>query len=269
MLIFVLILALAVLLLFPLMLRGRSGHPRLKKLRSWAYAHRGLHGNGLPENSVAAFRAAVEHGYGAELDVHLLADGGLAVIHDSTLIRTTGDDGRIEDLTTDQLELHFLEKTGETIPKLTEVLKLFDGKAPLVIELKVEKNAKRLCEAVAKVLDDYKGLYCIESFHPQAVAWFRKHRPDVVRGQLTENFFRSKLPNMPGVVKFILTNLFLNVWTRPDFVAYRFEDRKNLSNAICRGLWKMQGAAWTIRSQADYDVAVRDGWMPIFENFKP
>lgn len=256
-------------LIFLLMLRGRTGHPGFEKLRGWAYAHRGLHGGGLPENSMAAFRAAVDQGYGAELDVHLLADGGLAVIHDSKLIRTTGAEGRIEELTTGQLALHYLEKTGETIPKFTEVLKLFEGKAPLVIELKVEKNARALCEAVAKVLDGYRGLYCIESFHPQAVAWFRRHRPNVIRGQLSENFFRSGVEGMPAVLKFVLTNLMLNFWTRPDFVAYNCRDRKNLSNAVCRGLWKMQGAAWTLRSRSDYDAAVHDGWLPIFENFKP
>ena len=81
-----------------LALKGRTGHPGLGELRGWNYAHRGLHGAGVPENSLAAFRAAVEHGYGAELDVHLLKDGGLAVIHDSRLERTTGKPGKVEEL---------------------------------------------------------------------------------------------------------------------------------------------------------------------------
>ena len=121
---------------YVLSIKGRTGHPGLKKLQGWNYAHRGLHGEGVPENSMKAFRLAVEQGYGAELDVHLLADGNLAVIHDSKLIRTTGAEGRIEDLTADQLKDYHLEGTEETIPLFSDVLALFEGKAPLIIELR-------------------------------------------------------------------------------------------------------------------------------------
>ena len=79
---------------------GRTGHPGLKDLQGWNYAHRGLHSKDVPENSMAAFRASLERGYGIEFDLHLLKDGNLAVIHDSLLKRTTGQEGRIEDLTT-------------------------------------------------------------------------------------------------------------------------------------------------------------------------
>lgn len=252
-----------------LAMRGRSGHPGLAKLRGWRYAHRGLHSEGVPENSMAAFRAAVENGYGAELDVHLLADGNLAVIHDSKLKRTTGAEGRVEDLTTGQLAQYKLEGTDETIPQFTEVLKLFEGKAPLIIELKAENNADALCAKVAEVLDSYRGDYCIESFHPQAVAWFRRHRPDVIRGQLTENYFHTKDCKLPTPLKFILTHQLLNFVTKPDFVAYNFRDVKAFSNDVCRKLWKMQGVAWTLRTQEQFDEATADGWLPIFENIKP
>ena len=118
---------------YVLSVRGRVGHPGLEKFRGWNYAHRGLHDENIPENSMAAFRAAVEHGFGAELDVHLLADGGLAVIHDSRLLRTTGREGRVEDLTRDQLKEYKLQGTEETIPDFTDVLKVFEGKAPLIV----------------------------------------------------------------------------------------------------------------------------------------
>ena len=91
------VIILILFLLFVLSTMGRRNHPGLEKLRGWNYAHRGLHGNGCPENSMAAFRKALDHGYGIELDVHMLADGNLAVIHDSLLKRTTGMEGRIED----------------------------------------------------------------------------------------------------------------------------------------------------------------------------
>lgn len=265
----IVLIVLAVCLGYLLAVRGRSGHPGLESLRGHNYAHRGLHGKGVPENSMAAFRKAVEHGYGAELDVHLLADGGLAVIHDSKLIRTTGAQGRVEDLTTAQLKDYHLEGTDETIPEFTEVLKVFEGKAPLIIELKVEGNTAALCETVSKVLDDYKGVYCIESFHPQAVAWFKKHRPDVIRGQLTENYFHSKGSKLNPVLKFVLGNQITNIWTRPDFVAYNYRDLKTISNTIARKLWKMQGVAWTLRNQEQFDDAVQNGWLPIFEGFEP
>ena len=90
--------AAAVTGLYALAVRGRTGHPGLQALKGWRYAHRGLHGNGIPENSMAAFRAALEHGFGIELDVHLLKDGTLAIMHDHDLKRTTGLEGKIEDL---------------------------------------------------------------------------------------------------------------------------------------------------------------------------
>ena len=89
---------------------------------------------------MAAFKAALDHGYGIELDLHLLADGNLAVMHDSALKRTTGADGIIEDLTTEQLKNYRLNGTGETIPTFQQVLDLYAGKAPLVIELKPVKG---------------------------------------------------------------------------------------------------------------------------------
>ena len=149
---------------------GRTGHPGLKTIYGWSYAHRGLHGNGVPENSMAAFRASLEHGYGIEFDLHLLKDGNLAVIHDSLLKRTTGQEGRIEDLTTEDLKNYHLEGTEETIPTFQELLDLYDGKAPLIVELKpVNGNHAKLTETACEMLQAYPGVYCIESFDPRCV----------------------------------------------------------------------------------------------------
>lgn len=248
---------------------GRKGHEGLEKLQGWSYAHRGLHGQGVPENSMEAFRRAKEAGYGIELDVHLLKDGNLAVIHDSLLKRTTGADGRIEDLTTEQLKDYRLEGTAETIPLFQDVLDLYDGVAPLIVELKEYRNCAQLCEAACKMLDSYHGDYCMESFDPRCVRWLRINRPDIVRGQLTENYFRSNNKLLPWYLKFILQHQMLNFLTLPDFVAYKYVDRKTISNTICRKLWGIQGVTWTVKSQADYDTAVKEGWIPIFEGFEP
>ena len=253
-----------------LAVRGRTGHPGLKNLQGWSYAHRGLHGDGIPENSMAAFRAALDHGYGIELDIHLLQDGELAVIHDSKLERTTGASGHIEDLNAASLPLYHLEGTDETIPLFRQVLDLYQGKAPLIVELKPERgNHAALAQAACKMLDTYPGHYCIESFDPRCIRWLRKNRPDIIRGQLTENFFRGKT-KLPWYLSLALTHNLMNFWTKPDFVAYKFADRKQSpTNWVWKSLWGIQAVTWTLRTKEDYDTAVREGWLPIFEYFKP
>ena len=253
-----------------LALKGRTGHEGLQKLRGWNYAHRGLHGEGVPENSLAAFRAAVDHGYGSEFDVHLLKDGGLVVIHDSKLIRTTGREGVVEDLTTEELKECFLEGTTETIPTFREVLEIFSGKTPVIIELKPEgNNVAQLCEAACAAMAGFEGTWCMESFDPRVVHWLKKNRPDIIRGQLSENFFKDRT-DLSDIIKFLLTHNLLNFYTVPDFIAYQFSTRNDtLSNRLCRKLWKVQGVSWTLRSREDYDTAVNEGWLPIFEGFRP
>lgn len=255
-------------ILFFLAIRGRTGHKGLNDIRGWSYAHRGLHGSGLPENSMAAFRAALENGYGIELDIHLLSDGNLAVMHDSELIRTTGAEGVIEYLTTADLKNYRLEGTAETIPEFRKVLELFAGKAPLVVELKAHGgNHAALTEAACSMLDTYDGVYCMESFDPRCLIWLKKNRPDIIRGQLTEDYFASKA-KLPFILKLILSNNLANFLTKPDFVAYRYRDRHStLSNLFC--LEQLTGVSWTLKTQEEFDTAVKEGWVPIFEGFRP
>ena len=265
-----LILILVLALLWVLAVSGRSNHPGMKNLQGWGYAHRGLHGSGAAENSMTAFRLALENGYGMEFDLHLLKDGNLGVMHDSLLNRTTGQPGRMEDLTTEDLTRYPLEGTQDTIPTFSDVLKLVNGKVPLIIELKPEDgNHARLAETACKMLTGYKGVYCIESFDPRCIAWLRRHRPDIIRGQLSENFFRDRT-DLSDVLKFLLTHNLLNFLSRPDFIAYKFSDRNSTpSNLLCRKLWRVQGVSWTLRSKEEYDTALQEGWLPIFENFRP
>lgn len=253
-----------------LALRGRRGNEKLTALRGWGYAHRGLHGNGVPENSMEAFRLALEGGYGIELDVHLMADGNLAVIHDASLKRTAGADVAIEDLKLNDLSQYHLEGTDARIPLLGEVLELFDGKAPIIVELKAQRgNHAYLADAACSLLEGYKGVYCIESFDPRVIYWLGKNRPELCRGQLAENFFADGEVDLKWYLKFILGNLLMNFLTMPDFVAYRFTHRKNPGVRLARKLWGVQGVAWTIKREEDYDTAVAEGWIPIFEGFRP
>ena len=256
--------------LYVLVLRCRPGKKKMKAFEGWAYAHRGLHGEGIPENSLGALRLAVENGYGSEFDVHLMADGQLAVIHDASLKRTAGEDVQIEDLTKADLDRYKLEGTDEKIPLFSEVLALYGEKAPLIIELKVERNnfaalGKTVCDA----LEGYKGIYCLESFDPRMVHWLRKNRPDLIRGQLTENFFKSPNCKLPFILKLGMTCQLMNFLTLPDFVAYKSADRKRLGNLVCRKIWGAAGATWTVKSQEEFDAVKKEGWLPIFEGFRP
>ena len=259
-----------VLLLYILCLRCRRAD--WSRFRGWRYAHRGYHDKPrIPENSIPAFKRAVQHGFGAELDVHLMKDGHLAVIHDASLLRTAGVDVQIEDLTAEELKNYKLEGTEYRIPLLEEVLPLFVGKAPLIVELKAERgNADALTAAACKLLDKYKVDCCVESFDPRCLAWLWQNRPDVVRGQLSEDFSRhGDGQNLPGVVRWVLRNLLLNCRTRPDFISYRFEDRRCLSLRLCRSLYGAQEFSWTIRSRADMAAAEEAGSLVIFEQFDP
>lgn len=249
--------------------KGRRNHPGVEALKGWSYAHRGLHNEEKPENSMTAFSAALDRGFGIELDVHLTKDGELAVIHDFDLQRCTGCPGKVEDMTLAQLQEYALNGTRETIPAFSQVLELFDGKAPLIIELKVaENNYARLTDRVMAELKNYSGVYCLESFDPRCLKHLKQNYSEVIRGQLTEKYIGGKAP-IPWYVKIVMTAQLGNFLFQPDFVAYRYEDRKRLGNFLVRKLWKIPGVAWTLKTKEEYDTAVSEGWIPIFEGFAP
>ncbi len=264
----IVLLALAALLLF--LLAGRREHPAWKVLGSYRYAHRGFHDKPhIPENSMAAFRFAVERGWGAELDVHILKDGKLAVFHDEELERCTGAIGIIEELDSEQLAELRLEGTDEHVPMLEEVLKLFEGKAPLIIELKTYKgNHESLARAACEMLDGYEGDFCVESFDPRAIAYIRAHRPDICRGQLSKGFTKDNCDLAPAT-RFLLRNLLMNVIARPDFIAYEFKTRDNFCLRIATRILGLRELSWTIRSFEDMQSCEREGRIVIFENFDP
>jgi len=265
----VLIIITVLIILFILSLIGRRNHPGLEMLRGWSYAHRGLHCEGVPENSMAAFKRALDNGYGIELDVHLMKDGNLAVIHDASLRRTAGADVNIEDLTAEDLSNYRLKGTDETIPLFKDVLALFDSKAPMIVELKAVNNCAELCKAACAMLEGYNGVYCLESFDPRCIIWLRKNKPELIRGQLAENFIINPKSKIPFVLKLAMSWNLGNFLSFPDFVAYRYADRNHFSVRLCRKLWKLQGVSWTLRTKEEYDIAVNEGWIPIFENFTP
>ena len=169
------------------------------------------------------------------------------------------------------LEQYPLEGTEQRIPLLEEVLPLFTDRAPLIVELKAERgNAEALAAAASRVLKKYKGAYCVESFDPRCLMWLWQNEPDILRGQLSENFTaHGDAQHLPGGIRWILSNQQLNVRTRPDFIAYRFEDRGNLSLRLCRGFYKVQEASWTVRDRKTMEKAEAAGNLVIFEHFDP
>ena len=147
------------------------------------FAHRGLYteDQSVPENSLAAFAAAAEKGYGVELDVHMTADGQIVVFHDDTLLRLCGEDRVIEEMTWEELSHYRLAGTEERIPLLSEAFDTMGG-LPVVLELKRRHDhlGPRLCEKTLELIRNYPGPVCVQSFDPTLVRWFKKHAPDLL-----------------------------------------------------------------------------------------
>ena len=221
------------------------------------YAHRGLFDNDsdAPENSLAAFKKAVDTGYGIELDVQLSKDDKLVVFHDATLNRMCGIDGKVWDYTLEELKQFKLTDSNETIPTFEEFLNVVNGKVPFILEFKLDRAQTRVCELANEVLKNYKGVYCIESFHPLALLWYKKNRPDVLRGQLCEEFFRNETYK-GKLLYMILPYLPFNFLTRPDFIAYNHLHAHNISRRMCRLLGALS-VTYTIKSVEEYN-AVKD-----------
>lgn len=233
------------------------------------YAHRGLfdNNNGVPENSMEAFRRAIDAGYGIELDVRLTKDKVPVIFHDYTLERMCGVSKKVEDLTYEQLCEFSLLETDEKIPTLKEFLELAAGQVPLIIELKFENFNLTLCPIAQALLDEYDGDYCIESFNPFALVWYRLNCNEVMRGQLSTNLRRDG--NYTNPVYFLLTHLLTNVLTRPDFIAYNCRFKNEPGRIICRNIFKNTSAAWTVKSQKELDSIKDDFDLFIFESFVP
>lgn len=227
-------------------------------------AHRGLHDDQSPENSLSAFEKAIEKGYAIEFDIQPLADGTIVVFHDEKLGRMTGADGFITNYTYDDIKDLKLLKSDEHIPTLEEVLKLVDGRTPLLIEIKntgkvgFEKNAW-------KILQKYKGEYAVQSFNPYSLEWFKNNAPHVRRGQLSCFFNRSELSFFK---RFALKRMLLNKKiSEPNFINYKTE---NLPNRYVKKYYKVIPVlAWIVKSQEEYDRVKKYCDNIVFEDFEP
>ena len=245
--------------------RKREGMDEFVAVR---YAHRGLHNESRPENSMSAFRAALDAGYAIELDVRLSSDGELVVFHDDTLDRVTSECGRVDERTAEELSKIHLLGTEDTIPTFKEVLSLVDGRVPLLLEIKEEAGKYGVTEKTVEVLSEYKGKFVIESFNPLALTLVKKRMPGVLRGILSQDFIKEQEYKKP--MYFLLQCMLLNVSCRPDFIAFNHRDAKNGSLRLARKLFCAPTFAWTVRSEAEEKAARESGFdTVIFEKYLP
>ena len=200
---------------------GKYTKEMAKPFKNRYFAHRGLHNisKGIPENSIAAFSAACDAGYGIELDLQLTADNQVVVFHDFDLIRVCEDNKSIENYTAEELSQFRLLGTEEKIPLFSDVLEIVAGRIPLVIEIKPGKMGPSLCEKTLALLADYDGDYCIESFDPIVVRWLKQNAPHIFRGQLA-NRIGSYDKKYPWIGRLAVSRCIFNFLTKPHFIAY-------------------------------------------------
>ena len=267
----ILLLAIFVLLILLYALMPRTAlHQQCGEFCGLLYAHRGLWSqeDGVPENSMTAFSGAVKAGFAIELDVQLTKDHKAVIFHDSSLKRMCSTDGKLRDYTLAQLKSMRLADSNETIPEFAEVLKLVAGQVPLLIELKSYHTNTDVCKVVTTLLLDYKGKYCIESFSPFILHWYRKNQPDTVRGQLSCRFGPDEEPPRP--LLFLSEHLMFNWYGRPDFIAYEFHRGSHLfALKFLRKCFGTPAFAWTIHSENTLKKSRKYFDSVIFDRFIP
>ena len=219
----------------------------MRRYRHTMFAHRGYHcmEKGIPENSMAAFRAALKNGYGIEIDLHLTRDGKLVVFHDDTLERICGRPDTVESMTYEELRSCRLCGTKETIPAFDDVLSLVDGRVPLLIELKIPNSCVHICSETLEKLRQYQGPCLIQSFNTMGIRWFRLHAPHILRGQLSSNLTRDPLKEA-WIFRFMVKHLLSNFLGRPDFISYNLNDLPIANVWILKHIFHVPVAVWTL-----------------------
>lgn len=243
-----------------------------QQLLAQPFAHRGFHSEhlGLPENSLSAFREAINRGYGVELDVHLSADGIPIVFHDEELDRMTGVEGKIDALTLAELKRLSLIPNGESIPTLKEALHEIAGKFPVLVEVKnYGQPVGPLEQAVAEILDSYEGTFFIQSFNPMTLKWFVKHRPDFYRGLISWGFPVEEV-HLNATTRYLLRNLMFSPICKPHYIAYEYQD---LARFKLKRLHRMRKSGtpllvWTVRSLEAAEISLIRADNMIFEGFE-
>jgi glycerophosphoryl diester phosphodiesterase len=229
--------------------------------------HRGLHGKGgvCPENSLAAFEAAVSRGFAIELDVQLLADGEVVVFHDADAERMTGQKVALAQCEARHVRTMYLLGSDHTVPLLDDVVDLVGGEVPLLIELKGFGNMGRLGEAILNRLNAYPGPFALQSFNPKALLWLKINAPHVPRGQISGSLHDVSLA---WHRKVLVRRLLTNVITKPHFISYEVEHITN-TKRVQAVRKHMPVIGWTVRSTDQYERLKHTCDNIIFEGFDP
>ena len=185
----------------------------LEFYRAVLIAHRGYYNNkkGIPENSVLAFKKAIDNNYLIELDVRLTKDQKLVVFHDDNLKRVCGVNKRVKDLTYRELLRYNLFDTTLKVPLFSDVIKLVNGRVPILIETKYHNRYGVLEKILINELSNYKGLYAIQSFYPMSLLWLKRNTKDIPIGLLSSNF-KNDLNRLKSIIgKTLILDLFLKL----------------------------------------------------------
>ena len=248
------------------------GKPDMSEICRYDYARRGLFDpNGkVPENSLAACRAAIEHGYGVCLDVRITRDGIPALFHDERTYRMTGVDGTVENSTLAELKELRLGKSEETIPTLKEALDLIDGQVPVILELHVQNgNYDALSDLTCEVVDAYEGVFALQCADPRVLRWFRQQRNEYIRAQMVDYHHSSGITIMSRVWDLFCASLFLNFLTEPDLLFCGPGSQMNPSVWLCRVLYRTPRLTGTVKTIGEYEQVKTDGAVAVFEAIEP
>lgn len=226
-------------------------------------AHRGYHNNkkGIPENSVLAFKKAIDNNYLIELDVRLTKDKKLVVFHDGNLKRVCGVNKRVKDLTYRELLKYNLFDTTLKVPLFSDVIKLVNGRVPILIETKYHNRYGVLEKILINELSNYKGLYAIQSFYPMSLLWLKRNTKDIPIGLLSSNF-KNDLNRLKSIIG---KTLILDLFFKTDFISYDVKGLPN--NYLSYKRDKKKIVIWTIKNKKDYDLARQYTDSLICENF--
>lgn len=227
-------------------------------------AHRGLHDERRPENSMAAFRAAEAAGYGIEMDVQLMRDGNIAVFHDPFIDRMTSAQGAISDMDAKQLRTAQLHGNAEAIPTLDQVFETI--RAPIYLDIKSHGPAGKFEQRLLALIRHYKPVVAVASFNPQTVIWFRENAPDIPRGIISYDYKDSTLGLLQ---RRKLRRMAYNSLIKPDFISYDLRALPYWRLWMIRLFKKTPVLTWTVRNHAEMERAKKYADNFLFEGIRP
>lgn len=234
------------------------GSSKTSWLTSTLIAHRGLHSETVPENSMAAFEAAVQAGYTIELDAQLTKDNQVVVLHDNDLNRVFDLDKKIIEMTYEELQAYTILDSDQKIPLLSDVIAMIDDQVPVMIEVKNDLEVGTIEGAIYEVMKNYDGRFAIIAFNPYSLEWFKNNAPNMMRGQISGHFKLSEEAKAKGekplvwYKQFMLSNLLMNFTSRPNFIVYEVKDTSML-RIISIKVMNVPLIGYTIDSQLEYD----------------